>query len=101
MPAASLWLHPELPKLGLAAVCLENQHVRAALKARRNKTDSCHGIHISRATCTQRVKGSNALQFLLAGPFADGLGRSKRASGPSCDLVCARSSADEGGAALI
>jgi hypothetical protein len=28
-------------------VCLEAQHVRAALKVRRNKADSSHGIHIS------------------------------------------------------
>ncbi len=28
----SPWLHPELEKLGLPVICLETQHVRAALK---------------------------------------------------------------------
>ncbi len=32
------WLHPELLKLRLPAICLETQHVRAALKAQRNKS---------------------------------------------------------------
>jgi transposase len=35
----SPWLHPELLKLGLPAICLETQHVRAAMSAQRNKTD--------------------------------------------------------------
>lgn len=38
--ALSPWLHPELPKLSLPAVCLETQHVRAAMAAQRNKTDA-------------------------------------------------------------
>lgn len=33
--ALSPWLHPELLKLGLPAVCLETLHVRAALSATR------------------------------------------------------------------
>jgi transposase len=36
--ALSPWLHPELLKLGLPAICLETQHVRAAMSAQRNKT---------------------------------------------------------------
>ena len=36
----SPWLHPEFEKLGLPAICLETQHVRAALAAQRNKTDA-------------------------------------------------------------
>jgi transposase len=42
----SPWLHPELQKLGLPAVCLETQHVRAALKAQRNKTDKADALGI-------------------------------------------------------
>ncbi len=34
----SPWLHPELLKRGLPAICLETQHVRAAMSAPRNKT---------------------------------------------------------------
>jgi transposase len=44
----SPWLHPELLKLGLPAVCLETQHVRAALKAQRNKTDALGIAHLMR-----------------------------------------------------
>ncbi|MFQ3454014.1 IS110 family transposase [Bradyrhizobium sp. UFLA01-814] len=40
----SPWLHPELVKLGLLAVCLETLHVRAALKAQRNKTDRADAL---------------------------------------------------------
>ena len=43
----SPWLHPELLKLGLPAVCLETQHVRAALKAQRNKTDKADALGIA------------------------------------------------------
>ena len=43
----SPWLHPELLKLGLPAVCLETQHVRAALKAQRNKTDRADALGIA------------------------------------------------------
>ena len=43
----SRWLHPELLKLGLPAVCLETQHVRAALKAQRNKIDKADALGIA------------------------------------------------------
>jgi transposase len=45
--ALSPWLHPELLKLGLPVVCLETQHVRAALKAQRNKTDRADALGIA------------------------------------------------------
>lgn len=45
--ALSPWLHPELLKLGLPAVCLETQHVRAALNAQRNKTDKADALGIA------------------------------------------------------
>jgi transposase len=45
--ALSPWLHPKLLKLGLPAVCLETQHVRAALKAQRNKTDAADALGIA------------------------------------------------------
>src|SRR6266702_554548 len=34
--ALSPWLHPELLKLSLPAICLETQHVRSAMSAQRN-----------------------------------------------------------------
>jgi transposase len=37
----SPWLHPELVKRGLPAVCLETQHVRTAMSAQRNKMVCC------------------------------------------------------------
>ncbi|MBH5392259.1 IS110 family transposase [Bradyrhizobium diversitatis] len=43
----SPWLHPELLKLGLPAVCLETFHVRAALKAQRNKTDRTDALGLA------------------------------------------------------
>ena len=43
----SPWLHPELLRLGLPAVCLETYHVRAALKAQRNKTDKADALGIA------------------------------------------------------
>lgn len=43
----SPWLHGELLKLGLPAICLETQHVRAALKAQRNKTDKVDALGIA------------------------------------------------------
>lgn len=43
----SPWLHPELLKLGLPAVCLETLHVRAALKAQRNKTDRTDALGLA------------------------------------------------------
>jgi transposase len=45
--ALSPWLHPELLRLGLPAVCLETFHVRAALKAQRNKTDKTDALGIA------------------------------------------------------
>lgn len=41
------WLHPELLRLGLPALCLETQHVRAALKAQRNKTDRADALGLA------------------------------------------------------
>lgn len=43
----SPWLHPELLKLGLPAICLETQHVRAAMSAQRNKTDQADALGIA------------------------------------------------------
>ncbi|MHC2253332.1 transposase [Bradyrhizobium embrapense] len=43
----SPWLHPELLKCGLPAVCLETFHVRAALKAQRNKTDRTDALGLA------------------------------------------------------
>jgi transposase len=40
-------LHPELLRRGLPAVCLETFHVRAALKAQRNKTDRADALGIA------------------------------------------------------
>lgn len=48
----SPWMHPELKKLGLPAICLESQHVRAAMSTQRNKTDKPDALgiaHIMRA----------------------------------------------------
>jgi transposase len=45
--ALSPWLHPGLLKLGLPAVCLETQHVRAALAAQRNKTDAADALGLA------------------------------------------------------
>jgi transposase len=45
--ALSPWLHGELLKRGLPAVCLETQHVRAALKAQRNKTDRTDALGLA------------------------------------------------------
>jgi transposase len=42
--ALSPWLHPELLRLGLPAVCLETRHVRAAMSAQRNKTDKADAL---------------------------------------------------------
>ena len=38
--ALSPWLQPQLTSLGLPATCLETRHVRAAMAAQRNKTDT-------------------------------------------------------------
>ncbi|WP_322418091.1 IS110 family RNA-guided transposase [Mesorhizobium huakuii] len=43
----SPWLHPELRKLGLPAICLETVHVRAAMSAQRNKTDKADALGIA------------------------------------------------------
>jgi transposase len=45
--ALSPWLHPELLRLGLPAVCLETRHVRAAMSAQRNKTDAADALGIA------------------------------------------------------
>ena len=45
--ALSPWLHPELLKLGLPAICLETQHVRAAMSAQRNKTDKADALGLA------------------------------------------------------
>lgn len=41
------WLKGELLALGLPAVCLEAVHVRAALRAQRNKTDATDALGIA------------------------------------------------------
>ena len=43
----SPWLQPELRNLGLPAICLETQHVRAAMSAQRNKTDKADALGIA------------------------------------------------------
>jgi transposase len=43
----SLWLHPELKRLGLPVVCVETRHVRAAMSAQRNKTDAADALGIA------------------------------------------------------
>jgi transposase len=43
----SPWLHPELKRLGLPAVCIETRHVRAAMSAQRNKTDAADALGIA------------------------------------------------------
>ncbi len=43
----SPWLQPELVKRGLAAVCLETRHVRAAMSAQRNKTDATDALALA------------------------------------------------------
>lgn len=45
--ALSPWLHPELLKLGVPAICLETVHVRAAMSAQRNKTDKADALGIA------------------------------------------------------
>ncbi|CCD90978.1 transposase [Bradyrhizobium sp. ORS 375] len=45
--ALSPWLHGELLRLGLPAICLATQHVRAALYAQRNKTDRTDALGIA------------------------------------------------------
>jgi transposase len=43
----SPWLHPEMLKLGLPAICLETVHVRAAMSVQRNKTDKADALGIA------------------------------------------------------
>lgn len=43
----SPWLHPELLRVGLPAICLETVHVRAAMSAQRNKTDKADALGIA------------------------------------------------------
>jgi transposase len=43
----SPWLHPELVAMGLPAICLETRHVRAAMGAQRNKTDTADALGIA------------------------------------------------------
>ena len=45
--ALSPWLHPELLKFGLPAVCLETHHLRAARSPQRNKTDTADALGIA------------------------------------------------------
>lgn len=64
----SPWLHPELLKLGLPAVCLETFHVRAALKAQRNKTDKADALgiaHIMRTGWFRRAHIKSAACYRL------------------------------------
>lgn len=43
----SPWLNPELLKRGLPAICLETQHVGAAMSAQRNNTDAADALGIA------------------------------------------------------
>jgi transposase len=70
--ALSSWLHPEQLKLRLLAVCLETQHVRAALKARATRPTrpmrwgwrtSCGPVGSARRT--SRVEPCYRLRMLL------------------------------------
>lgn len=64
----SPWLHPELLRLGLPAVCLETFHVRAALKAQRNKTDRADALgiaHIMRTGWFRRAHIKSAACYRL------------------------------------
>ncbi|BAM88112.1 transposase [Bradyrhizobium oligotrophicum S58] len=66
--ALSPWLHPELLRVGLPAICLETQHVRAALHAQRNKTDRADALgiaHIMRTGWFRRARIKTALGYLL------------------------------------
>ena len=75
----SPWLHPELKKLGLPAVCLETQHVRAAMSAQRNKTDKADALDRALKVVRTRIdafgvsepvvqrSGSNQIVVLLPG----------------------------------
>lgn len=66
----SPWLHPEMLKLGLPAVCLETQHVRAALSAQRNKTDKADALGIAHIMRTgwfrqAHIKSENCYRIRL------------------------------------
>ncbi|MDP2333554.1 MAG: transposase, partial [Reyranella sp.] len=66
----SPWLHPELLKFGLPAVCLETKHVRAAMSAQRNKTDAADALglaHIVRTGWFRRahIKTENCYRLRL------------------------------------
>ncbi len=68
----SPWLHPEMLKLGLPAICLETVHVRAAMSAQRNKTDKADALgiaHIMRTGWFRRVhvktEGCYRMRLLL------------------------------------
>ena len=43
----SPWLHPDMLRMGLPAICLKTQHARAALKAQRNKTDAADALGLA------------------------------------------------------
>ena len=55
----SPWLHPELKKLGLPVICLETQHVRAAMSAQRNKTDEKDALGIAHIMRTGWFKAAH------------------------------------------
>jgi transposase len=48
----SPWLHAGLQAMGLPVVCMETRHVRAALKAQRNKTDKTDALRLAHLTRT-------------------------------------------------
>lgn len=66
----SPWLHPELKRLGLPAVCLETRHVRAAMSAQRNKTDAADALGIAHIMRTgwfrqAHIKSQNCYRMRL------------------------------------
>jgi transposase len=70
--ALSPWLHPELKRLGLPAVCLEARHVRAAMAAQRNKTDAADALGLAHVVRTGwfrqayvKSEGAYRLRLLL------------------------------------
>lgn len=48
----SPWLHPELLKRGLSVICMETQHLRAAMSAQRNETDATDALGIAHIMST-------------------------------------------------
>ncbi len=62
--ALSPWLHGELLRLGLPAICPDTRHVRASLKSQRNKTDRADALgiaHIMRTGWFRRAHHDRAV----------------------------------------